>query len=229
MSFKENKYEVIRQAVSWDMANFLLNYVTIKGQVAKKLIDDGHEDNPDLIGDIGSFTEIVDGGDKMYSIYSDVAIDTLLLKVRHKVEEVIEERVLPTYSYVRIYPQGSVLKPHTDREECEVSVSMFLGGTKWDLFIGGEKIDLNIGDMVIYAGTEVQHWREPFDKDSECVQALLHYQRMTNPKANPFDGRGQIGLPERYTLRNFSNYLGHLGIEMDPTEILEQQNEGKIL
>ena len=28
MSFKENKFEIVKQAVSWDMANFLLNYLT---------------------------------------------------------------------------------------------------------------------------------------------------------------------------------------------------------
>ena len=164
MSFKENKFEIVKQAVSWDMANFLLNYLTIKREVTKKLTEDGYKDNSDLIGTIGIPVEEsqVSGGNEMFYMYGDVAIDTLLLKVKRKVEAVVEEKVWPTYSYARIYSQDSFLKPHKDREECEISCSMFLGGTKWDFFIENEKIDLNIGDMVIYEGKEVEHWREPF-------------------------------------------------------------------
>ena len=201
MSFKENKFEIVKQAVSWDMANFLLNYLTIKREVAKQLTEDGYKDNSVLIGTIDVPVEEsqVSGGKEMFYMYGDVAIDTLLLKVKRKVEAVVEEKVWPTYSYARIYPQDSFLKPHKDREECEISCSMFLGGTKWDFFIENEKIDLNIGDMVIYEGKEVEHWREPFKEESECVQAMLHYQRENNPLLNAFDGRGRIALPERYS------------------------------
>ena len=59
--------------------------------------------------------------------------------------------------------------------------------------------NLNIGDMVIYEGKEVEHWREPFKEESECVQAMLHYQREKSPLLNAFDGRGRIALPERYS------------------------------
>ena len=33
----------------------------------------------------------------------------------------------PTYSYFRIYPTGAVVRPHTDRQACEVSVTLNVG------------------------------------------------------------------------------------------------------
>ena len=187
-------YKVVKQAINYELANFLFNYFLLKRESV------AHMYNTNMTYDtgiLGTFT------DKQvlntYSIYGDPAFDTLLMKMLPVMKRETGLDVIPTYSYARIYSQDSFLKPHKDREECEISCSMFLGGTKWDFFIENEKIDLNIGDMVIYEGKEVEHWREPFKEESECVQAMLHYQRENNPLLNAFDGRGRIALPERYS------------------------------
>ena len=59
----------------------------------------------------------------------------------------------------------------------------------------GVKINLKPGDMLIYSGCDLEHWREPFT-GTECGQVFLHYnQEGTN--ANLFDGRIHIGYPEK--------------------------------
>ena len=201
--YRDDKIVVIRGAISWDSANFLLNYLSVKRKVAQRFLSDGYESEL-----IGTFEE-TDTDKSVYSIYGDIAIDTAMLKVKPQVDKLIGEQTWPTYSYARIYPYKSIVAPHKDREECEISCSMYLGGTKWDMFVEGkdgpERIDLNAGDMVVYAGTELTHWRETFlgvDSDGnpgECTQVSFHYQRANNQNFNAFDGRNQIGLPISYS------------------------------
>ena len=92
---------------------------------------------------------------------------------------------------------------------------MFLGGDPWDLYLEpnknvgkfpegpyvpstnkGIKISLKPGDMLIYSGCEVEHWREAFT-GTNCAQAFLHYNQINSPRAmeNRFDGRPFLGLP----------------------------------
>ena len=52
------------------------------------------------------------------------------------------------------------------------------------------KIDLKPGDMLIYEGNKIEHWREPL-KGEVCVQAFLHYTLNENLKN---DGRPILGL-----------------------------------
>jgi hypothetical protein len=60
----------------------------------------------------------------------------------------------------------------------------------------GVKINLNPGDMLIYKGNEIEHWREPFDGEI-CTQVFLHYNNIATEgsKDNIFDKRPHLGLP----------------------------------
>ena len=60
----------------------------------------------------------------------------------------------------------------------------------------GTKLLLEVGDMLVYSGCELEHWREPFDGDI-CGQVFLHYNHVNGPFAekNKFDGRPMLGLP----------------------------------
>ena len=61
----------------------------------------------------------------------------------------------------------------------------------------GTKVLLNVGDMLVYSGCELEHWREPF-KGNTCGQVFLHYNHVNGPFAdtNKFDGRPLLGLPK---------------------------------
>ena len=58
------------------------------------------------------------------------------------------------------------------------------------------QIDLKQGDMLVYSGCELEHWRKKF-KGKECVQVFLHYnnRKTTGAEENIFDGRVHVGLP----------------------------------
>ena len=81
------------------------------------------------------------------------------------------------------------LKRHKDRFSCEISTTMNLGGDKWDLYLEpsgqegnkGIKVDLEQGDMLVYSGCELEHWREKF-KGKMCGQVFLHYNNKKNSR-----------------------------------------------
>ena len=60
----------------------------------------------------------------------------------------------------------------------------------------GTKVLLDVGDMLVYSGCELEHWREPFEGNT-CGQVFLHYNHVNGPFAekNRFDKRPMLGLP----------------------------------
>jgi hypothetical protein len=93
-----------------------------------------------------------------------------------------------------------VLERHKDRPSCEISTTLNLGGDNWPIYLEpsgkkglkGVKINLKQGDMLIYSGCELEHWREPFEGE-ECTQVFLHYSTKLE---NRFDKRPMLGLPK---------------------------------
>jgi hypothetical protein len=137
----------------------------------------------------------------VYSEYSDMVMETLLVKVLPILEKETDSKLMPTYSYMRVYEKGSVLKKHTDRYSCEVSTTLNLGGDMWSIYLKDTEekvieIKLEPGDMLIYSGCELEHWRDEFEGEL-CGQVFLHYNDMSNPKwkDNAYDGRPHLGLP----------------------------------
>jgi len=139
-----------------------------------------------------------------YSNYADMVMEVLLVKLLPLMEKVTKLKLNPNYSYARIYKKGDVLNRHKDRFSCEISTTLNLGGDVWSIYLDptgkennkGVKINLNPGDMLIYKGNEIEHWREPFDGEI-CTQVFLHYNNITTEgsKDNIFDKRPHLGLP----------------------------------
>jgi hypothetical protein len=106
-------------------------------------------------------------------------------------------KLIETYSYARIYKNGDELKRHKDRYSCEISTTLNLGGDNWSIYLEPDiEINLNQGDMLMYRGCDVEHWRKPFE-GKDCGQVFLHYNDASSKdaKQNKFDGRPMIGLP----------------------------------
>ena len=124
-------------------------------------------------------------------------------------------KLIPTYSYSRIYKKGDVLHRHKDRYSCEISTTLNLGGDPWPIYIepnpkkgkvkdgqyksdmtDGKKVILKPGDMLVYKGNLCEHWREAFEGE-DCGQVFLHYNNAKTKGAieNQFDGRPHVGLP----------------------------------
>ena len=212
--FKEKKYTIIRNAISYELANFGYNYLLLKREAVAWM----HENNY-----ISKFTPLFGTWtDKQipntYSCYSDMFMETLMMKVLPIMQQRTEMNLIPCYTYTRIYKKGDILKRHSDRPSCEISTTLHLGGDPWTIFLDptGQKtvineekqiikpnapkgipVDLEIGDMLVYSGCDLEHWREPFEGDN-CGQVFLHYNNIDGPFGieNKFDKRPLLGIPK---------------------------------
>ena len=202
MSFKKNKYTVIRQAISKDLASFIANYFSMQKQVYDTCITARYFSPFETI--LGYYEGKNEQIPDTYSQYSNMAMETLLLKCQPDMEKATGLKLYPAYTYARIYKKGDELKRHKDRFSCEISTTMNLAGDDWTIYLDpsgetgkkGGKVDLKQGDMLVYSGCELEHWREKF-KGKECVQVFLHYNNRKTPgsKDNMFDKRPHLGLP----------------------------------
>ena len=203
MSFKKSKYQVIKSAISDELADFCYQYFLNKRAVARHLFDTQY---------ISQFTEYYGIWNdaqvpETYSHYSDIVMETLLQKVKPVMEKETDIKLYETYSYARIYKKGDILHRHKDRYSCEISTTLHLGGDEWSIFLEpsgeegkkGKEIKLQPGDMLMYQGCELEHWRDAFEGE-HCGQVFLHYNDASgeNAKANRFDRRPMIGLPSYY-------------------------------
>jgi len=220
MSFKTKKYQVIRGALSKELANFIFNYMMLQ----RDAVDFSIKNN--IVNPINPF--IGNRVDKQvlgaYSKYADWVMETLLMYMIPIMKAKTGLELIPTYSYTRLYEKGHILERHKDRPSCEVSTTLHLGGDLWPIFINpdpergnvygeergkyniksynptndkGVQVDLKIGDMLIYAGCDLEHWREPF-QGNVCSQVFLHYNHANGPfaKTNLFDKRPLLGIPK---------------------------------
>ena len=204
MSFKKNKYKIIRKVISKDMVNFIFDYFKNKRKVARLFFDSGF-----IFPRNESWGKWNDSQvPNTYCHYADLVFETVLERLTERMEKESGYKLIPTYSYARIYKKGDILARHTDRFSCEVSATLHIGGdTEWPIYLepsgltgkAGIKINMKPGDILIYKGCDLEHWREPYQGDNYC-QGFLHYHDSTNKKAkdNKFDGRPFLGLSSEF-------------------------------
>ena len=200
--FKKDKYVVIKQAISKDLATFVANYFSMKKQVYDTCRQARFISPFEIL--LGEY-EGADGQiPHTYNSYSDIAMETLMLKCQAMMEKTTGLKLTPAYTFARIYKHGDVLKRHKDRFSCEISTTMNLAGDPWAIYLEpsgkeglkGIKVNLKPGDMLVYSGCELEHWRNKF-KGKEHIQVFLHYNNRKTPgaKENMFDKRPHLGLP----------------------------------
>jgi hypothetical protein len=130
MSFAQNKYQVIKKAVPYELANFVFNYFLLKRDAVNYMYSNN------LIAENGLFGTWKDQQvPNVYSHYADFAMETLLMKVMPIMKKETNLDLIPTYSYARVYEKGSILKRHKDRPSCEISTTLNLGGDPWPIYI----------------------------------------------------------------------------------------------
>ena len=214
MSFKTKKYQVIKGALSKGFSNFIFNYMMLQRDAVDFMMKKNTVNpyNP-LIG-----TRLDRQIPGCYSKYGDWVMETLLQYMRPVMKAKTGLELIPCYSYTRLYEKGNKLKRHKDRDSCEISTTLHLGGDPWPIFLDpsgqdfvidekkeihkpgapkGVRVDLKIGDMLIYSGCDLEHWREPF-QGTVCSQVFLHYNDANGPfaKTNLFDKRPMRGIPK---------------------------------
>ena len=178
--FARDRYLALPGFVAKPICNFLTNYMFMLSAA-------GHLE-PDNHG---------------HGVYAANGFETLLVMMIGPLSKQLGVKLLPTYSYARVYRTGEDLVAHVDRPECEISVSLTLGyeaESIWPIYMGAPTNDprpiaLGIGDIVVYRGIEVPHFRKAFNGRWH-MQAFLHYVDAAGPYANrKYDGRPDVGTP----------------------------------
>ena len=212
--FKKKKYQVIKGALSKELANFIFTYMMLQRDAVDYMLKHNkvNPHNP-LIGNREDIQVL-----GSYSKHGDWVMETLLMYMIPIMKAKTGMDLVPTYSYTRLYEKGNILRRHKDRPSCEISTTLHLGGDEWPIFLDpsgqnfvvdeyknihkpgapkGIRVDLKVGDMLIYAGCELEHWREPFE-GTVCSQVFLHYNHANGPFAqtNLFDKRPMLGVPK---------------------------------
>jgi hypothetical protein len=166
--FNSKGYTIVREAVSKELIDFVTQYA---------LFDEMQDFQPEK--NASKYAQVP----AAHSKYGNAAMEAMLLKVLPLVEKNTGLELFPTYSYYRVYRNGDELKHHVDRPACEISVTLAFcysyddSKYQWPIWVDGTPIYLKPGDMAIYRGLDLDHWRDPLEYPENVwqVQAFLHY------------------------------------------------------
>lgn len=137
------------------------------------------------------------------SCYDHPQYKLIHTQIKYELEELIGRELLETYYYDRFYFSGQELVWHTDRDPCEISVSVHVDSNlhePWafwiktpDTYEGKEIIkkgenrscNLGPGDAILYKGCERPHWREPMKEGEDLYyhQVFFHYVLKTGRRS----------------------------------------------
>jgi hypothetical protein len=181
--FDKTGYITVENAIDSDLRDFITQYALFK------------EMQSDIIGD-GQVLEA-------FSQYADPVMETLLLSLVPLMEKNTGLELDPTYSYFRIYRPGNDLKIHTDRPACEISATLCFNyeyhddNFYWPIYMESTEIKQKPGDLAIYKGCEIEHYRNLFYSQRDDVwhvQGFFHYVDKNGPNKDwKFDRREFIG------------------------------------
>jgi len=98
------------------------------------------------------------------------------------------EPVKPSYVYMAAYQPGAILEKHTDREQCEFSITLCIDyspepryATPWPLHLhteaGTVTVFQAIGDALLYRGRQLPHSRDPLPEGHSSTSIFFHYVR----------------------------------------------------
>tara|TARA_R110000787_G_scaffold55355_1_gene127814 strand:+ start:4495 stop:5022 length:528 start_codon:yes stop_codon:yes gene_type:complete len=157
MTFYKKGYHVVRNLITEDEAFLIHDHL--------KKRDDGDLNDLQIMN--------------TPSFYNDIFIMDTQVKILPNIEKHTGLELFKTYTYSRLYKKGDVLRIHTDRAACEISLTMNLGGDEWAIWLldrdeNPVKVNLNSGDALIYRGCEIKHWRGKFKHDTHA-QVFMHY------------------------------------------------------
>jgi hypothetical protein len=107
-------------------------------------------------------------------------------QIASAVSAIAGEAIKPSYVYLASYLSGAELKKHTDREQCEFSVTLCLDSspepklaTGWPIRLdtgkGAVTVYQALGDGLIYRGTKVPHYRHVLAEGHTSTSIFFHY------------------------------------------------------
>jgi hypothetical protein len=159
-----------------------------------------------------------------HSKYADPLMESILIKLHPIMEQATGLKLYPTYSYYRVYKPGDELKKHKDRPSCEISTTVCFNfdyksnKIEWPIYMDGNPCVMEPGDIVVYRGCDLAHWRDPFNapEDSWHIQAFFHYVDANGPYPEfKWDRRPMLGhrdppKPDAIPVTTGKNYITYI-------------------
>jgi len=123
---------------------------------------------------------------RRYVAYNDPVARFFHRDIAATLNEVSGESLKPSYVYLASYLSGAELKKHTDREQCEFSVTLCLDfspepelATPWPIRLdtagGTVTVYQALGDGLAYRGTQLPHYRDPLGEGQTSTSIFFHY------------------------------------------------------
>jgi hypothetical protein len=128
-----------------------------------------------------------------YITHNDPATRFFHGELTKAVSDLVGEPVKPSYVYMASYQSGARLERHTDRTQCEFSMTLCLdyapeptGASPWPLYLetrtGTATIYQALGDGLLYRGRDLPHYRKTLAPGHTSTSIFFHYV------AENFDG-----------------------------------------
>lgn len=192
---------IIKDVISTELRQLLSAYIHLKTEAYPKSYRRG------------------DALSGVHRTYGDPLMETLLARFTPMIETAMGMPLWPTLSFYYQYGHGHQLLPHQDRASCQIVASLCIDadlayqtseGT-WPLWvkIGDQDLPvrLNYGDLLIFKGATLMHWREKFQGDW-FRSAIFAYVPQTPAYAFlKYDQRRVLGTPH---IGMFRWVLGHV-------------------
>ena len=202
-NFKKDGYVLIKNFLSKEMADFFYYYIKMAAG-KRNFLDEINffkkEDNINF--EYGYFNDPQAPG--AFSRYGDLVFDSLLTYRLDDIQAATGLELAPNYTYHRLYVTDHDLKPHKDRLSCNISATICMGYDNrnldyvynWPIYMEDKPINMKPGDLVVYRGCDLNHYRDKF-LGLNHAQVFLHWHDVNDPtfkNKKPNDGRPILGL-----------------------------------
>jgi hypothetical protein len=123
---------------------------------------------------------------RRYVAYNEPVARFFHHQIAAAISSVAGEPLKPSYVYMASYLSGAELKKHTDREQCQFSITLCLDfspepalETRWPIQLdtptGIVKLYQAVGDGLAYRGTRLPHYRSILGEGQTSTSIFFHY------------------------------------------------------
>lgn len=194
--FVKDGYCIIPGAVSKELCGFFSQYALLKYKVSPNI----YRNTDDSLAQI-------------HREYGDPLMETMLMRLHKPIERLTGLRLWPSLSFYYTYTKGNELKRHKDRDSCELVACLCMGSDKqyqktyqhWPIHLKLDDqalaVKLNPGDIVLFNGKRLEHWREPF-QGQWFISSIFAFVEQDGPNAYlKYDQRSYLAKPHIGMLR----------------------------
>ena len=135
----------------------------------------------------GGWSRFEKGSGSRRGMHSDPVARRALINLTPAISHMFGQKLQPSYGYAAQYHGGNALARHSDREQCEISVSILIehdcdkvdAPEPWPILLhhrsGSEAVFQPPGGGAAFKGREIEHSRDPLPEGETVRMLFLHY------------------------------------------------------